>query len=142
MSPKVVEQLGLSLKSPGSRVTLADGRVALSSGRALGVFVRVEEGGTQVVDFVILPIKDYEVVLGMDWLRAVNPVVDWRTADIKFNPVSGVEEEGASSSIVDEDKQDLSSYRGESDEVAEFQVISSRQFERLVRQGKVEAMVL
>lgn len=141
MSPELAEKLRLSLEPPRTRVDLADGRAAWSLGRALGVPVRVENSGTQVVDFVVFPLKDYEVVLGMEWLRVANPSIDWRTAGIKFNPASGVEELGANCTGV-EGQSEQPSYRDRNGESPDIDVISPMQFQRLARKNKIESLVI
>ena len=75
----------------------------------LKVFI---EGKNQGVDFDIVPLgKDVDVLLGMQWLKRRNPLIDWRKGQVTFpsNPDSDEEtittNNERSQTLTDEDVQ-------------------------------------
>ena len=82
----VLEKLKLSWKkkSHADMVKLADGTV-LSSDK-LAYFPFSVSSYSDKDNFHILPsLEGFDLVLGMDWLRRVNPRVDWRSGIIHFD---------------------------------------------------------
>lgn len=58
------------------RVLLADGHPILANRLALQTPFSVAQYSS-AVDFAVLPINGYDAILGMPWLKQVNPVIDW-----------------------------------------------------------------
>jgi hypothetical protein len=44
---------------------------------------------TDHLDFVTIPIESYDVILGMSWLRAVNPRINWKDHTLSFTCAQG-----------------------------------------------------
>ncbi|KAA8495185.1 Transposon Ty3-I Gag-Pol polyprotein [Porphyridium purpureum] len=62
--------------SHGGSVTLADGSSTNTFGMVQGVKVMID-GTEQSINFVVCDLKDQDAILGMEWLRASNPDIDW-----------------------------------------------------------------
>lgn len=79
--PRVVNKLGLQ-ETPGEQV------FEVANNRVVGVRTRVENieftsGGTSFQDtFYVFSNNDHEIILGMPWLRANNPSIDWQTEGV------------------------------------------------------------
>src|ERR1700735_1839925 len=78
----IVHQLKLKTEPcPSTRVTLADGRLLTHSARQ----VTLEYTGADVAQrdiFLVAPIGDHSLILGMPWLERVNPRIDWRAKSV------------------------------------------------------------
>ena len=44
----------------------------------------VMEGHKERLSFNIIPIKSFDIILGLDWLRKHNPTIDWETNQLVF----------------------------------------------------------
>ena len=62
-------------------VQLADGSEYRVT-RGVKVYVRWK-GWTGKVNLLVLPLKKYDIILGMSWLRKYNPTIDWTTGECK-----------------------------------------------------------
>jgi hypothetical protein len=68
----------------GVDVTIASGEKIPSPGKCIQILVKLQ-GMTFTIDFYILPIEDYEVVLGTQWLRILGPIRwDFETLEMQF----------------------------------------------------------
>ena len=81
VSEALVAKFGLPVKpGAGMDVTLADGSQVLASQTCLVPLV-VCSARCQalhcVVECRVLPQLNHDIVLGVDWLQATNPVIDW-----------------------------------------------------------------
>ena len=78
----IVTQLNLKTEScPSTRVTLADGRLLTHSARQVTLEYTVA-GVPQLDTFLVAPIGDHSLILGMPWLERVNPRIDWRIKSV------------------------------------------------------------
>jgi hypothetical protein len=59
-------------------VQLADGSEYEVRRQVLNASVKWE-GWNGIVDFLVLPLKQYDAILGMTWLKSYNPHIDWST---------------------------------------------------------------
>jgi len=65
-------------------VTIASGEKIHSPGKCVQVPVELQ-GMTFTIDFYILQLEDYEVVLGTQWLRILGPICwDFETLEMQF----------------------------------------------------------
>ena len=81
----IVNQLKLKTEPcPSTRVTLADGRLLTHSARQVTLEYTVA-GVAQRDIFLVAPIGDHSLILGMPWLERVNPRIDWRTKSVDTN---------------------------------------------------------
>jgi len=65
-------------------VTIASGEKIYSLGKCIQIPVELQ-GMTFTIDFYILPVEDYEVVLGTQWLRILGPIRwDFETLEMQF----------------------------------------------------------
>jgi len=81
----IVTQLNLKTESrPSTRVTLADGRLLTYSARQVTLEYTVA-GVDQRDTFLVAPIGDHSLILGMPWLERVNPRIDWRIKSVDAN---------------------------------------------------------
>ena len=77
VSPKGTVQLGLHCVMDDVVLELADGSKVLSKGKAPHVPV-VAAGSTVKVDLTVTPLlQDVDLILGVNWLQAANPLIDW-----------------------------------------------------------------
>ena len=89
----IVTQLNLKTEPcPSTRVTLADGRILTHSARQVTLEYTVA-GVSQLDTFLVAPIGDHSLILGMPWLERVNPRIDWRiksvdTDNFSYSPSS------------------------------------------------------
>jgi hypothetical protein len=67
----------------GGHVTLADGRKQLSKGCLTAAHVRMVNHHYKI-DLSVLPLTQYDVILGMNWLRRYRPLIDWSA--LTFEP--------------------------------------------------------
>src|ERR1700722_19890719 len=73
----IVTQLNLKTEScPSTRVTLADGRLLTHSARQVTLEYTVA-GVAQHDTFLVAPIGDHSLILGMPLLERVNPRINW-----------------------------------------------------------------
>ena len=78
----IVTQLNLKTEPcPSTRVTLADGRLLTHSARQVTLEYTVA-GVSQLDTFLVAPIGDHSLILGMPWLERVNPRIDWRIKSV------------------------------------------------------------
>ena len=81
VSSALVDKFGLPMLPGDSMdVTLADGSHVVASHTCLVPLVVCAAHGCAlhcVVECRVLPELQHDVVLGIDWLRATNPVIDW-----------------------------------------------------------------
>jgi hypothetical protein len=72
------------VKGPRIRVMVASGEKLASKGKCVGVAVKLGKFQLQV-DFFILPLEGYEVVLGTQWLRTLGEILwDFSKLTMKF----------------------------------------------------------
>jgi hypothetical protein len=64
-------------------VTLADGSQQAAEGTLAAAEITLSSY-TDIIDLVVLPLSNYDVILGMDWLEQVNPTIDWRNKKVSF----------------------------------------------------------
>ena len=64
-------------------VTLADGSQQAAGSTVPSVPVSVNSYSDHI-DLVSLPLAGYDIILGMPWLRAYNPQIDWKRSTIVF----------------------------------------------------------
>lgn len=75
VSERLAHKLGLQSKSKGKfEVVVANGEKVASGGKCQGVRVLLQ-GVPIIVDFYILPLEGYDVVLGAQWLRTLGPIL-------------------------------------------------------------------
>lgn len=86
INSKFVEQHSIPLDTNVAAIpiTLADGSQRHSLGVVKDTALQLQSF-TAAVDLVALPLKGYDIILGMPWLEAVNPVIDWRNKSITIN---------------------------------------------------------
>jgi hypothetical protein len=78
----IVTQLNLKTEScPSTRTTLADGRLLTHSARQVTLEYSVA-GVAQHDTFLVAPIGDHSLILGMPWLERVNSRIDWRVKSV------------------------------------------------------------
>ena len=77
VSPKGTVTLGLHCTTDEAVLELADGTKILSKGKAPHVPITAA-GRTTKVDLTVTPLlQDVDIILGINWLQAVNPLIDW-----------------------------------------------------------------
>ena len=64
-------------------VTLADGSQQAAGSTVPSLPVSVMSY-SDCIDFISLPLHGYDIILGMPWLRAYNPQIDWKSSTIVF----------------------------------------------------------
>src|SRR5204862_3595193 len=78
----LVANLGLITQScPPIKVRLADGRILAHTNRKVSLKFTIA-GVPHTQTFYVAPIGMHSVILGMPWLKSVNPVIDWRRKTI------------------------------------------------------------
>jgi deoxyuridine 5'-triphosphate nucleotidohydrolase len=85
MSTELAEELGVEQKEyygDGPQIKLGNGSVVAVEAKAEQVPVWIE-GQKNGVDFEILPMGEKTAILGMPWLRNVNPKIDWKRMTIQ-----------------------------------------------------------
>jgi len=85
MSLALARKLGLQpTKGEGMEVVIASGERISSPGKCIQISVELQ-GRIFVVDFYILPLEGYGVVLGTQWLRILGPICwDFETLEMQF----------------------------------------------------------
>ena len=84
ITPAAVLRCGLHTTHQETLLELADGRKLLSQGYCPHVVCNVS-GKSCKVDFTVCPLMTkIDLILGMDWLRLTNPLIDWTTPRIVF----------------------------------------------------------
>ena len=87
--PEAVIRLGLHTVTDQCVLELADGRHILSSGKVPHTLVTVASASARL-DLTVTPLlKDVDIILGTNWLAAVNPLIDWATGRIVFPDAIG-----------------------------------------------------
>ena len=87
MNPRFQQELGiLGIEKPEARP------IAGLNGENLGTHIKTESGYVHMavmghnerINFNMTPLGQYDVVLGIPWLRNHNPVIDWKHKQIEF----------------------------------------------------------
>ena len=96
MSKEVARKLGLKIDSQSkmTRLTLGDGRKIFTNEAVRGVGLNFGKLKV-IVDFLILKMPDYQLLLGRGFLKQVNATTDWKNSLFKF------EHEGVRHEFVD-----------------------------------------
>lgn len=76
-------RLKITPSRPGQFVRLADGSRKTPDGRILQTPVRMARHDYKL-DFTVLPLRKYDAILGMSWLRRYRPIIDWEA--LTFEP--------------------------------------------------------
>ena len=76
-------QLPILAARSGRRVTLADGSKQTPSGRLLHTPLRLHQHQQQV-NFTVLPLSQYDAILGMSWMQRYRPDIDYES--MTFEP--------------------------------------------------------
>jgi hypothetical protein len=78
----IVNQLKLKTEPcPSTHITLTDGRLLTHSARQVTLKYTVA-GVAQRDIFLVAPIGDHSLILGMPWLERVNPRINWRVKSV------------------------------------------------------------
>ena len=122
------------------RIQLADGKEYLVKRGVLNASVKWD-GWNGRVTLLILPLKHYHVILGMNWLKAYNPRIDWKKGTCVADPMI---------KPADDHRVDLSpnsphqlsavAYGGLG--VGVLNLISARQWRRELRKGGEAGMII
>jgi hypothetical protein len=81
----IITQLKLKTDPcPSTCVTFADGRLLAHSVRQVTLKYTVA-GVAQHNIFLVAPIRDHSLILGMPWLECVNLRIDWRVKSVDTN---------------------------------------------------------
>lgn len=96
MSKEVARKFGLKIDSQSkmTRLTLGDGRKVFTNEVVRGAGLNFGKLKV-IVDFLILKMPDYQLLLGRGFLKQVNATTDWRNSLFKF------EHEGVRHEFVD-----------------------------------------
>src|SRR5204862_4683990 len=87
----IVQQLSLkTTPCQTTRVTLADGRVLTHATRQVTLRYHIANV-PQEDTFLVAPIGDHSIILGMPWLERVNPQMDWPTKTVQSPLLSTVD---------------------------------------------------
>lgn len=86
ISHSFVAKYGMSASplSEHQQITLADGTTQSALGCAHGARISIDDYD-DCFDLTILPLSNYDVILGMPWLEQVNPIIHWREKRIEFS---------------------------------------------------------
>ena len=82
ISPAGVTQCGLNVEAHNTFLELGDGKKVLSKGRAVDVPVVTAGYAVKMNLTVSNLLHGVDVVLGMTWMRAANPLIRWSTGNI------------------------------------------------------------
>jgi len=85
---KFQEKIGISGK-PKEKPMLIRGL----NGKEMETVLEIESGPLPMtmqnhmesINFDVTPLGEYDIVLGIPWLRYHNPTIDWKTGDLQFN---------------------------------------------------------
>lgn len=85
LAENVVNKLGLQCETvPATQVTIADGGKMQCNQLVSGVEWWCQ-GHTFTIDFKVLNLGGYDMILGMEWLESFSPMwIDWRRKRIRF----------------------------------------------------------
>ncbi|KAA8499909.1 Transposon Ty3-I Gag-Pol polyprotein [Porphyridium purpureum] len=77
---------GLKRKASWKRdhVTLADGSVLETAGEVSNVKFELSDGYSGTANFAICRIAGQDAILGMEWLKRENPVIDWQSGMLAY----------------------------------------------------------
>jgi hypothetical protein len=91
--PSFVKSNELSIVSiPPMPLKLIDGTVNTYVSEQVNIPTRFPTGEVLNLSYYVAPLESsYSVVLGLDWLRRHNPLIDWRLSSIKFQKAEKVE---------------------------------------------------
>ena len=82
VSPSVLQVLRLQGKRSDTFLELGNGQRVLSRGYVPEVSVTVGEHTSSIDLTVTSLLHNADIILGMNWLQAVRPVIDWVTGEI------------------------------------------------------------
>lgn len=86
MSAELAQQLGIAQQSyqgDGPQIKLGNGTIVPVTAQAKEVPTWIE-GTKSGIDFEILPMGEKTAILGIPWLRNVNPKIDWKKMTIRI----------------------------------------------------------
>jgi hypothetical protein len=81
------QQIATTKLHPPLRVNLADGTIRQCDRRILRAEMDVSDRKYEV-NLTVLPLRHYDAVLGMTWLRRYNPHIDWRQLTVTSSIVA------------------------------------------------------
>lgn len=116
-------------------VTLADGTQHISCKMVPGVTLNVA-GYREQIDFIVLPLNHYDIILGMPWLRQTNPVIDWG------KPSVTVRSKGYSYTFADVDIESNTATDKEEKDDGGRTIISANQIKRAAKYEEVFAVFI
>ena len=87
ISEKFVTSHRLSTQSSTNKtkVTLADGSVKVTSQVCHNVNIQFNNH-SEVMNFMVMNLPDYDAIIGMPWFEDNNPPIDWKAKTITFKP--------------------------------------------------------
>jgi transposase InsO family protein len=121
----------MSVPSKAQLVKLATGVRTRAARRARGVPLQIQSYHDKL-QFMVLPLGDYDAILGMDWLNRHNPIPNWRDGTLMFNHLG-------LSHILARSPQSADS-RAPSTELC--QIISAKSVSKLIRHRQADSFVL
>jgi hypothetical protein len=86
LSERMARRLHLTLEPVNQPIILADGSTVACSGVARGVTFAPTTTFCEVVDVLVFPLSNYDVLVGMNWLEAHDADISCKTKDIHFWP--------------------------------------------------------
>jgi hypothetical protein len=128
----------MSVPMKSQTVKLATGVQTQALCRARRVSVQIQSYRDNL-QFMVLPLGDYDAILGMDWLKKYNPVLNWRNGTLMFNQAGISHILSSSSSTI---QPSVSESSTSSSTFKLFQLISARSVNKLIRHGEADSFVL
>jgi hypothetical protein len=127
-------------------VTLATGVEAQTQYSSSNIPIRMRTYRDHL-DFMVLPLKESDVVLGMNWLRRLNPQVDWRGDSFQLvhanrthtittiHSVGAVREKTCA-------KLSTTTQTSSHEKLSLYEIVSAQGMHRMIRKNQVEAVIL
>lgn len=86
LSDRIARKLGLTLDPIDQPIVLADGSTVACTGIARGVTFAPTDTFCEIVDVLVFPLSNYDVLVGMAWLAAHDADISCKTKHIRFWP--------------------------------------------------------
>ncbi|XP_073273275.1 uncharacterized protein [Primulina huaijiensis] len=90
ISESFVKRIGITpvAMDLGFRVSIPSGDQMFTSRILRGLELRLQQKAVQA-DLIVLPLPEFDIILGMDWLSSHGAVIDFRQRSVSVRPPSG-----------------------------------------------------
>ena len=135
---KFVQQYQLQLQA----LTKANLTVKLATGKRVHIKERTTNTSIEIdsytdqVKFMVVPLGECDAILGMTWLKRINPDIDWRTGNLTF------QHQGKTHSLLSNSTPAAPATPTTSKSHSLCQLVSAKAINKIFRKNQAECLIL